>query len=88
MFYDTLNRINDPFYNPGGVVSTYNELKRKIQSFKKGVEFKIKKREIEKRLFEGVLTFEYLQNEEDLLAPALYKEIIINEDIKEEEKKI
>ena len=33
------------------------------------------------------MTFEYLQNEDDLLAPALYKEIITNEPIKEEEKK-
>ena len=34
-----------------------------------------------------MLTFEYLQNEEDLLAPALYKEIITNEEIEENEKK-
>ena len=31
-----------------------------------------------------MLTFEYLQNEEDLIAPALYKEIIANESIKED----
>ena len=31
-----------------------------------------------------MLTFEYLQNEEDLIAPALYKEIIANEPIKED----
>ena len=85
--YDTLNGICDTFYNPEGIVSSFNELKDKILLFKQGVEFKIKKRTIDKYNFEGVLTFEYLQNEEDLLAPALYKEIITNEEIKEEEKK-
>ena len=35
----------------------------------------------------NILTFEYLQKEEDLLAPALYKEIITNEPIKKEEVK-
>jgi hypothetical protein len=59
----------------------------KIESFKLGQKYGIKKRKIEKQNFEGVLTFEYLQNEDDLLAPALYKEIITNEPIKEEEKK-
>ena len=85
--YDTINKINDPFYNPGGVISSYDELVRKIQLFKVGSEYKIKIREIEKRNFEGILTFEYLHNEEDLLAPALYKEIITKEPIQEEEIK-
>ena len=35
--------------------------------------------------YEGVLTFEYLESEEDLLAPALYKDIITNEAITEED---
>ena len=85
--YDTINQINDPFYNAGGVISSYSELMNKIESFKLGQKYGIKKRKIEKQNFEGVLTFEYLQNEDDLLAPALYKEIITNEPIKEEEKK-
>ena len=85
--YDTINQINDPFYNPGGVISSYSTLMNKIESFKLGQKYGIKKRKIEKLNFEGVLTFEYLQNEDDLLAPALYKEIITNEPIKEEEKK-
>ena len=63
------------------------ELVNKIESFKLGQKYKIKKRTLEKKNFEGVLTFEYLQNEDDLLAPALYKEIITNEPIKEEEIK-
>jgi len=54
--------------------------------YKQGIKYNIKKRNIEKHDFEGILTFEYLQSEEDLLAPALYKEIITNEEIKEEEK--
>ena len=85
--YDTINLINDPFYNPGGVISSYSELIKKIESFKLGQKYLIKKRKLEKKDFEGVLTFEYLQNEDDLLAPALYKEIITNEPIKEEEIK-
>jgi len=85
--YDTLNKINDPFYNPGGVISSFEGLVERIKLFKVGEEYKIKIREIEKRNYEGILTFEYLQNEEDLLAPALYKEIITNEPIKKEEVK-
>ena len=85
--YDTINQINDPFYNAGGVISSNSGLMNKIESFKLGQKYGIKKRKIEKQNFEGVLTFEYLQNEDDLLAPALYKEIITNEPIKEEEKK-
>ena len=85
--YDTLNGVNDTFYNPEGIVASFKELKEKILSFRQGFKSDIKKRTIDKRNFEGVLTFEYLQNEEDLLAPALYKEIITNEKIKKEEKK-
>ena len=83
--YDTLNKINDPFYNPGGVITSYEEIIEKIKLFKIGSEYKIKLRKGEKHNYEGLLTFEYLQNEEDLLAPALYKEIITNEPIKDEE---
>jgi hypothetical protein len=85
--YDTLNSVNDTFYNPEGIAASFKELKEKILSFSQGFKSDIKKRTIDKRNFEGVLTFEYLQNEEDLLAPALYKEIITNEKIKKEEKK-
>ena len=41
----------------------------------------------EKINYEGILTFEYLESEEDLLAPALYKDIITNEVITEEDCK-
>ena len=82
--YDSLNKINDPFYNPGGVISSYKELINKIDLFKIGPEYKINKRGLEKRDYEGIFTFEYLENVEDLLAPALYKEIITNEPIKDE----
>ena len=71
MSYDTINKINDLFYNPGGVNFWIEELTNKIKEFKSGLKYDIKKREIEKRDFEGVLTFEYLPNEDDLLAPAL-----------------
>ena len=71
--YDTLNGVNDTFYNPEGIVASFKELKKKILSFSEGFKSDIKKRAIDKRNFEGVLTFEYLQKEEDLLAPALKK---------------
>ena len=35
--------------------------------------------------YEGIFIFEYLKNEEDLLSPALYKDIITNEEINEKE---
>ena len=85
--YDTLNSINDPFYNPEGVVSNFDELMTKIESFKVGFECFIEERKVQKNDYEGLLTFEYLQSEEDLLPPALYKEIITKEPIKKEEIK-
>ena len=42
-------------------------------------------RSIEKMNYEGIMTFEYLESEEDLLAPSLYKDIIVNEEITEED---
>ena len=85
MSYDTINGVNDPFYNPGGVVSCFEDLVKKIESIELKLNGNIKERRDEKYNNEGLLTFEYLQNEEDLIAPALYKDIIINEPIQNEE---
>lgn len=44
--YETINHINDSFYNTGGVVSCYDELMKKIESFKLGKKHKANKREL------------------------------------------
>ena len=84
--YDTIIAVNDGFYNPGGVYDDFdelfNDLKKNMKKYK--LDIKIKPRIKDKINYEGVLTFEYLEREEDLLAPPLYKEIIINEEITEE----
>ena len=46
---------------------------------------RIKQSDKDKINYEGILTFEYLRNEEDLLAPTLYKDIITNEKITNED---
>ena len=85
MSYDTLVDIGDPFYNPGGVVSCIEDLIAKIESLEISYKFQAKTRLINKYQYEGLLTFEYLENEEDLIAPALYKDIITNEPLEREE---
>ena len=49
------------------------------------LEINIVPRNLEKMNYEGIMTFEYLEKEEDLLAPSLYKDIIVNEEITEED---
>ena len=85
MSYDTLVDIGDPFYNPGGVVSCIEDLIAKIESLEISYKFQAKTRLINKYQYEGLLTFEYLENEEDLIVPALYKDIITNEPLEREE---
>lgn len=80
--YDTLNSIYDPFYNPGGIVSCFEDLMAKIESLGISKINKINPKEKNKFDYEGSLTFEYIQNYEDLIAPALYKDIITNEPLK------
>ena len=81
--YDTMVTVNDGFYNPGGVHDDFNillnEMKKLNEKIISGI--KIKQRIKDKLNYEGILTFEYLDSEEDLLAPALYKDIITNEEI-------
>ena len=82
--------VNNGFYNPGGVFVHFNELLKEMKLIMKKLDssFKIKPRIKDKYNYEGVLTFEYLEREEDLLAPALYKDIITNEKITEENCKL
>ena len=85
--YDTKIAVNNGFYNPGGVYDSFDELLGVMKKMSKKIDsiIKIKPRIKEKMNYEGVLTFEYLESEEDLLAPALYKDIITNEAISEED---
>ena len=87
--YDTMISVNNGFYNPGGVFDDYGKLIESMKLLMNKIDSKIiiKPREKEKFDYEGVLTFEYLEKEEDLLAPALYKDIITNEKITEEDYK-
>ena len=75
--------VNDGFYNPGGVYDDFEKLSEDIKLKMKKIEsnIRIKPRIKDKINYEGILTFEYLESEEDLLAPALYKDIITNEKI-------
>ena len=75
--------VNDGFYNPGGVYDDFEKLSEDIKLKMKKIEsnIKIKPRIKDKINYEGILTFEYLESEEDVLVPALYKDIITNEKI-------
>ena len=85
--YDTRISISNGFYNPGGVYHDFNALLQELISFSKKMnsDINIIPRSIEKMNYEGIMTFEYLENEEDLLAPSLYKDILVNEEITEED---
>ena len=79
--------IKDGFYNPGGVYDDFDELLSEIKEKKLGPKITVNPRLEQKLNYERILTFEYLQSEEDLLAPALYKDIITNEKITKEDCK-
>ena len=83
--YDTKVSVNSCFYNPGGVQDDFNDLLSNIKKVVNTIDYMINigPKHNEKLNYEGILTFEYLENEEDLLAPALYKDIIVNEEITE-----
>ena len=87
--YDTRICVNNSFYNPGGVYDNFNNLLSGIKNICKNInDISIIKPRIKEKLnYEGILTFEYLESEEDLLAPAIYKDIITNEEITEEDCK-
>ena len=83
--YDTIVGIKDDFFNPGGVYDNFDELFDELKKKKYNSIIENKPRKEDKINYEGIFTFEYLKNEEDLLAPALYKDIITNEEITEKE---
>jgi len=83
--YDTMLSINDGFFNRGGVYDNFDELFNNLKEKKNFQRINIEPRLEEKLNYEGILTFIYLESEEDLLAPALYKDIITNEKITEED---
>jgi len=77
--YDTMKSVNDGFYNPGGVYDDFNELLINLKGKKNHQNTAIQKILIDELNYEGILTFEYFKSEEDLLALALYKDIITND---------
>ena len=85
--YDTMTLINNGFYNPGGVFDDFDSLLNEMKELSNKIasNFGILPRIKDKMNYEGLLTFEYLNNEEDLLAPALYRDIITNEKITKDE---
>ena len=85
--YNTMISVNNGFYNPGGVFDDFDELLNEIKMIKEKIisNFMIEPRIKDKINYEGLLTFEYLDSEEDLLAPALYKDIITNEKLTQED---
>jgi hypothetical protein len=87
--YDTMIEVNNGFYNPGGVYDNFEELIKEIKIKMQKIDSIpiIIPRRNNKLNYEGILTFEYLEREEDLLAPALYKDIITKEEITEEDCK-
>ena len=85
--YDTMESVNNGFFNPGGVYDDFNELLIDLKTKKNYEEITIQKRLTEKLNYEGILTFEYLKSEEDLLAIALYKDIITNDKTTKEDCK-
>ena len=87
--YDTMIALNNSFYNPGGIYDDFDILLKEMKKLNEKIVSKVKINRIrqDKINYEGILTFEYLENEEDLLAPALYKDIITNEKITKEDCK-
>ena len=85
--FETMIMIKHGFYNPGGVFDNFKDVLNEIILVIKKINVNciIKPRIKNKINYEGILTFEYLENEEDLLPPALYKDIINYEKITEEE---
>ena len=88
--YDSLLTVNNDFYNPGGVFDDFDNLLNEMKNVKNQIvsNIKIAPRIKDKINYEGLLTFEYLDSEKDLIAPALYKDIITNQKIKETDWKI
>ena len=87
--YETMIMIKHGFYNPGGVYDNFNNVLHELKVVKEKIvsNSNIAPRIKDKINYEGILTFEYLESEEDLLAPALYKDIITNEKVIEEDCK-
>ena len=87
--YDTMIALNNSFYNPGGIYDDFDILLKEMKKLNEKIVSKVKINRIrqDKINYEGILTFEYLENEEDLLAPALDKDIITNEKITKEDCK-
>ena len=85
--YNAMISANNGFYNPGGVFDDFDDLLNEMKIIKEKIvsNVMIEPRIKDKINYEGLLAFEYLDSEEDLLAPALYKDIITNEKLIQED---
>ena len=70
---DNENIINDPFYNYGGIITSFDEIKNFITNELENEKFKIDD--------EPQLTFEYIDKKEKLALPLFYKTLIEITDI-------
>ena len=76
---NNISKINDPFYNLGGIVDDYKSLISFIKKRTPKIDFnKTKYIYYDTKEF----TFEYIENETQLIAPLYISELIINEDNK------
>ena len=79
-------RINDGFYNPGGVVDFFNPVIDFLKQFMKTeipkIPCNIKNNPTN---YEKCYTFEYIKNGAQLIYPHLYNEIISNKKIEDNE---
>ena len=82
------NKLNDDFYNPGGVVDIFNPIMDYIKKFMKT---EIKQIPVNMKQnptnYEKCYSFEYIENGAQLIYPHLYNEIVNNKTIEENDIK-
>ena len=82
------NKLNDEFYNPGGVVDFFNPIMDFIKKFMKTEIPKIPyDRKESPTNYEKCYSFEYIENGAQLIYPHLYNEIVSNKKIEDNDIK-
>ena len=79
--------INHPFYNLGGVSSDFDSCLNFILNFYSCLQnqFKLKQKEKEKTSYDGCITFEYIYNQNQLVLPFLYNELMKKKEVSNNE---
>ena len=83
--YDIQKSINNSFYNSGGVFDDYDEVANYLNKFNSNFSKKMLGENSNNLSYEGLFTFNYLQSDNELLAPILYKDIITKKKISYDE---